>query len=349
MRILGMAHQYVPARSAGAETHLHAMLRALAARGHHVDVTLSRQTGEPYTLDGVNVWPLVDQRSDVFRWLTDADLLVAHLENTIRANVLGYYNQIPVAILHHNTFEPTRDQLLMAEARTDLVVTNSRWMDEDLIDWAIERGFQLPPRVICRPVTDPAEYRTTPGDRVSLINLRRADGDRDRSLTKGGEVFRAVAEALPTIAFLGVTGAYGVQQELGDLPNVEVIDHVPHDQMRDRVYARTRVLLVPSSYESWGRVAAEAIVSGIPVIASPTPGLQECLGPEGIFIDPEDTDGWVDAVSRLMTGPRLWSAASKAALRQAEVHAAFDDLDRWCDWAEATAQAGEPVYSIGAV
>jgi glycosyltransferase involved in cell wall biosynthesis len=339
-----MAHQYVPIRSAGAETHLHAMLRALVSRGHHVDVTLSRQTGEPYVLDGVNVWPLVDYRADVFRWLTDADLLVAHLENTIRANVLGDYNGIPVVILHHNTFEQTRDALLLASARTDLLVLNSQWMTEDLIDWSIARDFQLPPRVLCRPVADPADYATTPGDRVTLINLRRTDGGSDNALTKGGEVFRAVAQALPEVDFLGVTGAYGRQQELDDLPNVEVIEHVPHDRMRELVYARTRVLLVPSSYESWGRVASEAITSGIPVVASPTPGLQECLGPKGVFIDPANIERWVDAVRTLTSNRRAWAAASKAMKDRAAEHAAFGDLERWCDWAEATAAAGEPVY-----
>src|SRR5690606_19054142 len=99
--------------------------------------------------------------------------------------------------------------------------------------------------------------------------------------------------------FLGVTGIYGRQQDLAGLANVEVIPHVPHPEMRGRVYARTRVLLVPSSYESWGRVASEAICSGIPVVAHPTPGLRECLGDAGLFVDRRDVDGWVRTLANL--------------------------------------------------
>lgn len=346
MHILGMVHQYVPDRSAGAETHIHAMFRALAARGHTVDVTLSTQTGPPFVLDGVHVWPQVDVRDDVFRWVPGVDLIVAHLANTVRANVLGHYNNIPVCIVHHNTFEPTRDCLELADSRTDLLVLNSRWMDEDLTDWAIAREYQLPPRVIARPTVDRAAYQTTPGDRVTLINLRRRSPAEPDGLTKGGEVFRALAEALPKVPFLGVTGAYGTQQELDDLTNVEVIPHTPHHEMRDTVYARTRVLVVPSSYESWGRVAAEAICSGIPVVASPTPGLMECLGSAGIYVDPLDPDAWVDAVRTLMTKPRSWAAASAASLARAAEHEQFqaEDLERWCDAAEATVEANGRNY-----
>lgn len=346
MHILGMVHQYVPDRSAGAETHIHAMLRALAVRGHTVDVTLSAQRGDPYTLDGVHVWPQVDVRDDVFRWVPGTDLIVAHLANTVRANVLGHYNNIPVAILHHNSFEPTRDCLVLPDARTDLLVLNSRWMDEDLIDWAIAREYQLPPRVIARPTVDRAAYQTTPGERVTLVNLRRRSPTEPDGLTKGGEIFRALAANLPDIPFLGVTGAYGVQQELDDLANVEVIPHTPHHLMRDEVYAQTRVLVVPSSYESWGRVAAEAICSGIPVVASPTPGLMECLGSAGIYVDPNDVDAWVEAVNTLMTKPRAWAAASKGSLARAAEHESFqaDDLERWCDAVEATVAANGRNY-----
>ncbi|MFE4971343.1 glycosyltransferase [Kitasatospora sp. NPDC056651] len=65
---------------------------------------------------------------------------------------------------------------------------------------------------------------------------------------------------------------------------MEIIDHVPGHAMRERVYARSRVVLMPSSHESWGRVGVEAFASGIPVIAHPTPGLAECLGHAGIYV-----------------------------------------------------------------
>jgi glycosyltransferase involved in cell wall biosynthesis len=341
MRVLGLVHQYIPEHCAGAESHVHAMLRSLVRAGHTVDVSLSHQVGQPYVLDGVRIHPAVDNRTDASPFLESADLIVTHLMNTTRATVFGQFNDIPVVVIHHNDFGPTRDALVLPYSRTDLVVTNSVWMDESLIDWGIEHQTELPPHVIVRPVAMATEYATKPGDRVTLVNLRRLDvGSRD-GLTKGGEIFRALAERLPRVGFLGVTGAYGHQQELEDLANVEVVDHVPHDQMRTEVYGRTRVLLVPSSYESWGRVASEALCSGIPVVATPTPGLVEQLGPAGIFVAHDDVEGWITALRRLLK-PTEWAKASKAArTRAGELERQGQaDLETWVGAAEHCVQTG---------
>lgn len=315
------------------------MLRALALRGHQVDVVLSAQAGIPYTLDGVNIYPVVDARKDVFTFLPDADIIVTHLDNTTRATVLGEFNDKPVAVVHHNTFEASKEAILLPSSRTDLVAVNSIHMADELKEFfTLVPDRSQPPTVITRPVASPAEYATTPGSKVTLVNLRKrggVDSGRD-GLSKGGELFRAVAEMLPDVEFLGVTGIYGEQQELEDLPNVEVVPHVPHDRMRDDVYGRTRVLLVPSSYESWGRVASEAMCSGIPVVASPTPGLVEQLGDAGTFIDPVLVSEWADAIRALTVDDSWWSILSERSKRRsAELwRLAERDLAKWCQAVE---------------
>ncbi len=47
---------------------------------------------------------------------------------------------------------------------------------------------------------------------------------------------------------------------------------------------KTKLILMPSKQESWGRVATEAHCSGIPVIASDVEGLPESVGEGGITI-----------------------------------------------------------------
>ena len=67
---------------------------------------------------------------------------------------------------------------------------------------------------------------------------------------------------------------------------------------------------MPSLYESYGRTAVEALVSGIPVIASPTPGLKESLGDAGIFCDAEKPEQWVEAIKSL-DDPERYKAQSR--------------------------------------
>jgi glycosyltransferase involved in cell wall biosynthesis len=310
---------------------LHGMLSALARRGHDVSVTLSAQGGEPYQVDGVQVWPAVSKR-DVFGHLPTADVLISHLMNTPRATFLGNWHNKPVAVIHHNTFYVTKNAPMTPQARVDLVVVNSQWMADDLAAHFVAARRPQPRTIIVRPTVEPDEYATTPGDRVTLINLRAIDEDAfGNRMGKGSETFWSIAERMPRTRFLGVIGAYGTQ-DIRQRPNVEVLAHTRADEMRDMVYARTRVLLIPSSYESWGRVGVEALCSGIPVIAHPTEGLRESLGDAGIFVDRNDVDAWVAELRRL-TNPAAYAAASRAAVSRAveldKLRA--DDTAAWCE------------------
>jgi glycosyltransferase involved in cell wall biosynthesis len=169
------------------------------------------------------------------------------------------------------------------------------------------------------PPVDAAEYATTPGECITLINL---------SEDKGASVFYRLAERLPDQRFLGVVGGYG-KQVIEEAPNVEVLPHVPADRIRDDVYAQTRILLMPSAHESWGRTGIEAMSSGIPVIAHPTEGLQESLAGAGIFADRDDLDAWETAV-RLLLDKRRWNGASRRAKKRATELDPAADLERWC-------------------
>jgi glycosyltransferase involved in cell wall biosynthesis len=129
-----------------------------------------------------------------------------------------------------------------------------------------------------------------------------------------------VARLLPDTRFLAVRGGYGHQVIPKVVPsNVEVIDTT--DDPVGEIYARTRILLVPSFYESWGRVGLEAASSGIPVIASPTRGLQESLGEAGIFRDPERPAHWAAAIT-MLSDPDIYATyIEKTCLRAEEVWA----------------------------
>lgn len=331
-----MLHAYPPAHNAGAEWAAHSLLRELAARGHEVDVLLSdpRSADAGYDIDGVVVHPYRG-KADPSRWMRGegrAQVIVTHLENTARASVLGELNRIPVVHFLHNTFEKSKSWLV--KGSPSLVVYNTAWMQSDVeVWWRIHRGDRpMPWGITVHPPVAVDDYQASPGDRITLVNLTEE---------KGAKVFYALAERMPKRKFLGVIGGYGAQIVREDLPNVEIVPHTPGDRMAKDVYARTRVLLAPSSYESYGRVAVEAMCSGIPVVAHPTPGLMESLGDAGIFADRDDLDAWEAAVKRLFS-PKVFPQASRAATARAEELDPKPELDAWCQAMEGVARRGSP-------
>lgn len=309
MRILAMVAAYPPGQNVGSWLMSHELLRVLVARGHEADVVLSAAEGEPYALDGVRVWPH-QGKADPFRFLADADVILTHLGDAMRATTLGQMTGVPVVHVCHNTSSQTEASVRRGGA--SLLVFNSEQMAEHFADY---RGRSI----IVRPPVRREEYATTPGECVTLINL---------SEDKGAGMFYELAERLPDLQFLGVRGGYGPQVIRG-LPNVEILEHTPADRMRDEVYARTRVLVMPSAHESWGRTGTEAMVSGIPVIASPTPGLRESLGDAGLFAPPGDPDAWEMELRRLLD-KRRWNGASRRAKKRAAELDPTGDLEVWC-------------------
>lgn len=331
-----MFHAYPPAHNAGAEWAAHSLLRDLAYRGHDVDVLLSQyaSASEAYELDGVQVFPFRG-KADPGRWMRGdrrAQVIVTHLENTARASILGEMNHIPVVHLLHNTYEKSKSWLVKGSPA--LVVYNTEWMRADAEAWwQIRRGDrQMPWGITVRPPVAVPDYQATPGDRITLINL---------TAEKGARVFYALAERMTRRKFLGVIGGYGEQIIRDDLPNVEIVPHTPGDRMAKDVYARTKILLAPSSYESYGRVAVEAMCSGIPVIAHPTPGLMESLGAAGTFCDRDDLGGWEAAIRRI-TAPAAYPKLSKSAAARAAALDPAAELDVWCRAMEGVAKHGRP-------
>lgn len=327
LRIVARVHLMPPQHNAGAEHMLVSMLRPLVERGHDVQVWLSRygKATEPYDYRGIQVVPL-ESRLDFPTAVRRADVLVSHLECVPSTTALARGYGKPVVVLCHNTHRPTfRD---MASGGTALAVYNSQWMEREAELFFAEYPKAVRPAssLVVRPPVFADEYATRPGNAVTLINCNEA---------KGGKVFAALARRMPEQQFLAVRGAYG-EQILPDLPNVEVVEHVDGADMRERVYGRTRVLLMPSSYESWGRAGVEALAASIPVVAHPTPGLCESLGEAGVFVDRSDIDGY-EAVLRKLLQPAEYRLASKRAKARSAELDPTEDLASWCDAVEVLA------------
>lgn len=326
LRIVARLHGYPPRHNAGAEWMVHSMLRALVERGHDVMVWLSRYTADKaeYELDGVKVVPL-EARLDASTAIRQCDLVISHLENVPSAGALARGYGKPLMVVCHNTHRQSFREMAQG---ADLAVYNSEWMKREAELFFAEYPKAVQPRgdVIVRPPVFADEYRTKPGTHVTLVNLNEE---------KGGHLFEKLAARMPDLSFLAVLGAYG-EQIVPDLPNVEVVGHMCGHEMRDAVYRKTKVLLMPSSYESWGRAGVEALASGIPVVAHPTAGLCESLGEAGVFVDRHDIDGYEAVIRKLLTPAEFRLASKRAKARSAELDPTADLAD-WCDAVESLA------------
>ncbi|MDX5563764.1 glycosyltransferase family 4 protein [Streptomyces sp. ID05-04B] len=326
MRVVARLHAAPPRHNAGAEWMAWSMFRALVERGHEVSVWLSRygEDHEPYELDGVQVIPL-ESRLDFATAVRQASVLVSHLENVKPTAALARGYGKPFVAICHNTFTPTFKD--MASGGTALAVYNSMWMEREAELYFADYPKSIRPAasMIVRPPVFAEDYATKPGDLITLVNTNP---------DKGGGLFHDLAERMPDRRFLAVMGSYGQQTDYSDLANVEVLEQVSGHEMREKVYARTRVLLMPSFYESWGRAGVEAMTSGIPVLAHPTPGLCESLAEGGVFLERQDLDGWEAVLRKLETPAEYRLASKRAKARSAELDPTAE-LASWCAAVEA--------------
>jgi glycosyltransferase involved in cell wall biosynthesis len=314
VRIVAYTNLYMPTCRAGAQITLRDLLRPLKDR-HDISIVVDNGRGltEPYTWEGIPVFPDARQAHEM-RLVHSADLIITHLQATFPAAQIADECNIPVIqVLHANDELYEREYI---RHRCDLVVYNSYSIRDSFPD------FTRPSMVIYPPVS-PEEYRTRPGKEVSLINI--AD-------VKGSDIFYALAEEFPSVPFHGVLGSYG-KQDVRSMPNVSISENV--DDMK-QVYGRSKIVLMPSVYESFGRCAIEAAASGIPTIATPTPGLRESLGGAGIFCEYGDLPAWKAALQRLLSDD-AWAEASLRSLdRSAEIAELTEtQMSQWCEAVES--------------
>ena len=295
MKILAYVHRYQGmGHDAGGEVSLHAALRHLVSQGHEVAVLIGQETDRgSYELDGIKVVAPAsdaDIKSEPFDWFPWADVIVTQLTCANRAGIVAGMMRKPLMLYMHN------DHPRMVSALDKYAWVG--WYNTQWVRNAVRTADVWTPGPVLHPIVDPDLYvtkRTRAARYVTLVNLSQGgDGLYD----KGHSTFFELARRHPEQEFLAVRGAYG-EQAYEELPNVTYRDHT--SDMRS-VYRETKVLLVPSLYESYGRVAVEAAASGIPSICTLTPGTQEAMGDAALYAAYGDYDTWDGHLTAILSG-----------------------------------------------
>jgi glycosyltransferase involved in cell wall biosynthesis len=142
------------------------------------------------------------------------------------------------------------------------------------------------------------------GEHITLVNANH---------NKGVVQFIALADAMPDRKFLGVSAYYGGQADQTlpvPRPKHNNVTWVPFNDDVREILKKTRILLMPSYYESFGRIGIEAMYNGIPVLyskpaANPTApngsseGLHAWIQPVGIPCEREVLSDWISGVQSL--------------------------------------------------
>lgn len=307
--------------------------RGLAARG------VSVEADGGYRFRGVGVSPMDFATPDAGARLAalvadfDPDWILASDDRPglFLGAGLRHAPERTIALVHthyHLPFGPEAEQLDPVRhdqlRRARGVVAVSEYSRGYLREWG---GIES--KLLRFPVFGSSSFAppAPPGGFVAMINPCHA---------KGLPIFLALAERFPATPFAAAPtwGAdAAVLEALTRLPNMTILD--PADDI-GALLARVRVLLAPSmAPETFGYVAIDAMLRGVPVLAGDLGGQPEAkLGVD--FVLPVDgaIEAWAKALETLLADPHAWrrlSEQSRAAARRFLPETDADHFIRYLD------------------
>lgn len=114
--------------------------------------------------------------------------------------------------------------------------------------------------------------------------------------------------------------------QVNSLGLIERIEFVGSTAAPQQEYRQADLFVLPSRYEGYGMVFAEALAHGLPVIAARTGAVPEVVPPDaGLLVPVDDVDALAAALRRVLSEPHTRAALRAGALRAA------DRLPRWQD------------------
>lgn len=308
MTLTAFLHGYPPGWSMGGEVSTHRTLRTVPGS------VVFTYTPQSYDLDGVQVRPIgggtyqtmIDDAGSV-----GATILFAHStlsQNTVRA---ARRMKIPTILAVH---APPRFAADLRRAWTGATV---RLYNTEAArkEWRDVGGWVLHP-----PVGRPEKVGWTrlggPNDALTLTSSLQ---------NKGVKKVMDLARRWPDRRFIIVRspahqthGAVDFEDEVALIPNIEVWDRLHPDEM-SRLWAETKVLLVPSRYETYGLSALEAAWHDIPSVHVDTVHVREGIGTAAKLLQSHSVDELEAAVREVEEDYDRWADAARTRVEELEM------------------------------
>jgi spore coat protein SA len=136
----------------------------------------------------------------------------------------------------------------------------------------------------------------------------------DAKLVISGSTAFGVHALTPYVREVETLAASIVREHPG---SVQFTGYLHHDRDLPSWFQRATFFASPSIFqEPFGLVNAEAMACATPVVGSKRGGIPEVLGDTGLLIDPENIDGFADAMCMLLANPECRAKLGRAAYQR---------------------------------
>jgi len=262
MNILVLCKLYLHKNKSGGEAYLHHFLKKMIEYGLPKPTIIlpDKEKDDKIEFDGLTINETKQSLEQCLEYTHEADVVITQLDYAEETVKYCLSFNMRVIKIFHNSHYLYNDFIQNPNV---CKIINSKYVLNDYL----KRGLVPKNIYFIKPYTDYkklSQYRNRKkGNYITFVNPQPI---------KGADIMVQLAKELPNEKFLIVKGGYYPEEqkpfldEFEKLPNCHIIENT--DDIINNIYLKSKIVMMPSIYDTYGMVASEASVFGIPVIVN---------------------------------------------------------------------------------